>query len=73
MAEIQTKLDLAEKQSGTKEQQDKKTVDKMNKLNLEISKLKSTISDQNVRITSLDKALADANKELSAGERNKKQ
>ena len=45
MAEIQTKLDLAEKQSGTKEQQDKKTVDKMNKLNLEISKLKSTISD----------------------------
>ena len=44
----------------------------MNKLNLEISKLKSTISDQNVKITSLDKALTEANRELNAGERNKK-
>ena len=73
MAENQTKLDLAEKQSGTKEQQDKKTVDKMNQLNLQVSKLKSTISDQSLKISQLEKALSETNKELDAGERAKKQ
>ena len=73
MAENQTKLDLAEKQSGTKEQQDKKTVDKMNQLNSQVSKLKSTISDQSLKISQLEKALSETNKELDAGERAKKQ
>ena len=73
MAENQTKLDLAEKQSGNKEQQDKKTVDKLNQLNLQVSKLKSTISDQSLKISQYEAALKETNKELDAGERAKRQ
>ena len=72
MAENQTKLDLAEKQSGTKEQQDKKMTDKLNQLNLQITKNKSTITEQNTKIASLEKALRDTEKELNAGERAQK-
>ena len=69
MAENQTKLDIAEKQSGTKEQQDKKMTDKLNSLNLQVTKSKSTITEQQTKIASLEKALKDTEKELHAGER----
>ena len=73
MAENQTALDLAEKQSGTKDQQDKKMTDKLNQLNLTITKNKSTITEQNTKIASLEKALKDTEKELHANERANKQ
>ena len=73
MAENQTKLDIAAKASGTKEQQDKKMTDKLNQLNLQISKGKSTITEQQTKIASLEKALKETEKELHAGERAQKQ
>ena len=41
LAESETKLDLADKESGKNAEVDKKVQDKMNALNLQVSKLKS--------------------------------
>ena len=46
--------------------------DKLNSLNLQITKSKSTITEQNTKIQSLEKALRDTEKELNAGERAQK-
>ena len=47
--------------------------DKLNSLNLQVTKSKSTITEQQTKIASLEKALKDTEKELHAGERAQKQ
>ena len=44
----------------------------MNSLNLQVSKLKSQINEQNLKISEYEKAMQDLNKEKDAGEREKR-
>ena len=61
-----------DKEQGKAAEVDKKVQDKMNSLNLQVSKLKSQINEQNLKISEYEKAMQDLNKEKDAGEREKR-
>ena len=61
---------MADEVSGKKDEGDKKVQDKMNALNLQVSKLKSQINEKNLKIADYEKSMQDLNKEKDAGQRD---
>ena len=51
---------------------DKRSTDKINSLQTQVLKLKGQLSDKDAKIAAFEKALQDQNKELDAGEREKR-
>ena len=63
---------MSEKETGKAEEVDKKTTDKINQLNLQVSKLKNQITQQGEKIKDYERTLADSNKEIDVQERDKR-
>ena len=71
-AEQKTKLDMQEKESGKSQEVDKKMADKMNALNLQVSKLKNQVAQQTEKIKDYERTIADTNRDIDANEREKR-
>ena len=63
-AEQRTQIDMSEKESGKAQEVDQKAAEKINQLNLQVSKFKNQISQQNEKIKDYERTLADTNKEI---------
>lgn len=63
---------MVEKEHGKAAEVDKKTTDKINALNLQVSKMKNQISQQQERIKDYERTIADSTKEIDATEREKR-
>ena len=55
---------MSEKESGKAQEVDQKAAEKINQLNLQVSKFKNQISQQNEKIKDYERTLADTNKEI---------
>ena len=63
---------MLDKETGKAQEIDKKTTDKINALNLQVSKLKNQITQQNEKIKDYERTIAETNKEIDATEREKR-
>ena len=63
---------MSEKENGKAELVDKKAADKINSLNLQVSKLKNQVAQQNERIKDYERSLAENTKEIDVTEREKR-
>lgn len=63
-AEQRTQIDMSEKESGKAQEVDQKAAEKINQLNLQVSKFKNQIAQQNEKIKDYERTLADTNKEI---------
>ena len=57
-AEQRTQIDMSEKESGKAQEVDKKAADKINQLNLQVSKFKNQIAQQGEKIKDYERTLA---------------
>ena len=63
---------MLDKETGKAQEIDKKTTDKINALNLQVSKLKNQITQQNEKIKDYERTIAETNKEIDTTEREKR-
>ena len=63
-AEQRTQIDMSEKESGKAQEVDQKAAEKINQLNLQVSKFKNQITQQNEKIKDYERTLAETNKEI---------
>ena len=71
-AEQKTQIDMQEKESGKSQEVDKKMADKLNALNLQVSKLKNQVAQQTEKIKDYERTIAESNREVDAAEREKR-